>query len=464
MTSCNAPGTPAPHMPLCWPFHDGATHTPGSGLRDLGTLGGSSSAPTGLNGNGDVVGWSTLADGSTHAFLWTEMDGLDDVTELTGLVDIRRLNNNMQTLTVTAPPTGTPKLGVAIPRLVQLKVTQLDARPTAAFTWSCNGLTCTLDASSSIDDRPGLTYAWDLNKYPEGSATGEVVTVTYPHLSQRTVTLTVTDTKGQSSSTSQTFNVAEYPFAAFTYSCSGLTCSFDSNGSTNDGRTYQAVWFFGDGQMQVGGATASHTFAHPATYPVKLEIISYDNPIIVATVSRQVAVAEAENRPPVASFTVTCTDLTCSFDASGSTDDNAIVSYTWDLNKYPGGSATGVTTTTTYPHAGMRYVMLTVTDAEGASNSITKAFEPSVNTADAAPVARFTSSCTGVICTLDASTSTDDVGITSYDWSLGKFPDNAATGVTVTTDYFHTSTRTVTLTVTDTKGQTNSITKTITIP
>jgi len=83
---------------------------------------------------------------------------------------------------------------------------------------------------------------------------------------------------------------------------------------------------------------------------------------------------------------------------------------------------------------------------------------------DASPVARFTTSCTGVICTLDASTSTDDVGIVSYDWVLGKFPDNTASGVTVTTDYFHTSTRTITLTVTDTKGQTNSVTQTIEIP
>ena len=51
----------------------GASHaflyTPGSGLLDLGTLGGATSAPTGLNDNGQVVGSSTLADGTTHAFL-----------------------------------------------------------------------------------------------------------------------------------------------------------------------------------------------------------------------------------------------------------------------------------------------------------------------------------------------------------------------------------------------------------
>ena len=273
-------------------------YTPGTGLLDLGTLGGTTSAPTGLNGRGEVIGTSTLADGSTHAFLWTPGDGLEDITALTGLVDVRRLNDNMQTLTVTAPPTGTPSLGVAIPRLVQLQVTQSNFPPTARFTRTCNGLTCTLDASGSLDDKPGLTYSWDLNKYPDGSATGAVVTVAYPHQSTRTVTLTVTDAQGLTSTASETFAVAEYPFAAFTYTCSGLTCSFNSNGSTNNGNPYTPIWYFGDGQIGYNAAAASHTYAQPGTYAVKLEIVSF-GPTTVATVIQQVTVsAPAQNQPP----------------------------------------------------------------------------------------------------------------------------------------------------------------------
>jgi probable HAF family extracellular repeat protein len=38
---------------------------------DLGTLGGSEAVPMALNDNGQVVGYSTTADGQQHAFLWT---------------------------------------------------------------------------------------------------------------------------------------------------------------------------------------------------------------------------------------------------------------------------------------------------------------------------------------------------------------------------------------------------------
>ena len=38
---------------------------------DLGTLGGGTSVPLAINDNGDVVGYSTTADGKQHAFLWS---------------------------------------------------------------------------------------------------------------------------------------------------------------------------------------------------------------------------------------------------------------------------------------------------------------------------------------------------------------------------------------------------------
>jgi probable HAF family extracellular repeat protein len=85
--------------------------------------------------------------------------------------------------------------------------------------------------------------------------------------------------------------------------------------------------------------------------------------------------------------------------------------------------------------------------------------------ADAAPVAAFTWSCDRNRCTFDASSSTDDKGIVSYAWDLDKdHGGGKAKGAVVKTTYPRGGTHDVMLTVTDTKGQTASVTHTVTLP
>ncbi len=74
------------------------------------------------------------------------------------------------------------------------------------------------------------------------------------------------------------------------------------------------------------------------------------------------------NQPPVASFTFSCSDLACSFDASASSDsDGSIVNYAWNFGD--GSSATGVNSNHTYAAAGTFNVTLTVTDDDNASDN-----------------------------------------------------------------------------------------------
>jgi serine protease len=61
------------------------------------------------------------------------------------------------------------------------------------------------------------------------------------------------------------------PTASFTVSCSGLACTFDGRGSSDDGGIRSYAWSFGDGQTG-SGATVNHTFASGGTFTVRLTV------------------------------------------------------------------------------------------------------------------------------------------------------------------------------------------------
>jgi len=81
-----------------------------------------------------------------------------------------------------------------------------DTPPTAAFTYSCNGPTCTFDGSASTDDHGISSYAWDFGDGQSGS--GAVSGHTYASSGTFTARLTVTDTASQTDSESKSVTVA----------------------------------------------------------------------------------------------------------------------------------------------------------------------------------------------------------------------------------------------------------------
>ena len=80
-----------------------------------------------------------------------------------------------------------------------------DLPPSAAFTVSCAGLSCTFNGSASSDDNGIGGYAWSFGD--GGSASGAIVTHSFGSSGTFTVQLTVTDTAGQTDSETQSVTV-----------------------------------------------------------------------------------------------------------------------------------------------------------------------------------------------------------------------------------------------------------------
>jgi len=173
--------------------------------------------------------------------------------------------------------------------------------------------------------------------------------------------------------------------------------------------------------------------------------------------------------PPVASFTFSCTGLTCNFDASSSTAQ-ATASYSWNWGDgTPTGS--GKTTTHTYGAAGQYSVTLTVTDA-GGSNSQTQLV--TVTQPNSPPVVNAGPDETVVVGLLYSLTwsfsDANNDGPWSYtiDWGDGSSPTSGSKSSQGTFSTGHTyvlplGTHTIRVTVTDSRGASGSDSKVVTV-
>lgn len=170
---------------------------------------------------------------------------------------------------------------------------------------------------------------------------------------------------------------------------------------------------------------------------------------------------EVPNLAPIASFTSSTNFLDVSLDASSSTDpDGSIVSYEWDFGD--GGTATGASVAHTYAEAGSYVVTLTVTDDRGGTGTTSEQVTVEPEPANIDPIPDFSITTNGLSVAVNASTSIDpDGSIVSYEWDFGD--GGTATGVSTTHAYTEAGSYSVELTVTDDRGGTGNLIKTVTV-
>ena len=186
------------------------------------------------------------------------------------------------------------------------------------------------------------------------------------------------------------------------------------------------------------------------------------------SVTKQNAVVVNDDSP-TASFTFSPSSPsisdTVTFDASGSSDsDGAIQSYDWDFGD--GTTSTGEMPSHSYSTSGTYTVTLTVTDDDGATD--TRSQTVSVTEPNSPPTASFTFSPnnpdTSEVISFDGSSSSDaDGNINSYEWDFNGDGTTDATGQTATRSYSNSGEYTVTLTVIDQNGATDTTSKTVSV-
>jgi len=161
--------------------------------------------------------------------------------------------------------------------------------PAAAFTTSCDTLTCTFADGSSDADGQVIAYAWDFGD-GTAAATTKDAQHTYAAANTYTVSLTVTDDGGAANGVTKSVQVTRAnvpPTANFTSSCAELECSFTDLSSDGDGTLVGFDWDFGDG---AGAAIRNpiHAYASAGIYVVRLTVT--DNGRATASHGQQVTV------------------------------------------------------------------------------------------------------------------------------------------------------------------------------
>jgi PKD repeat protein len=416
-----------------------------------------SAGPNQTANEGSSVTFSGSASGGSGAlsYQWAFGDGSSATGTLTPTHTYTADGTYTATLTVT-DATGASQSSTS-------QATVNNVAPTVSiggpYSGTAGGAVSFTGSGSVPDKGDTLTYTWNFGD--NTTSTQQNPTHTYTAAGTYTVSLTVADQEGASTTSTTTATVAADPptvSAGPNQTVNeGSSVSFSGTASGGVGAlTYQ--WSFGDGTLASGSLTPTHTYTSDGTYTATLTVTDSQNN--VATSTTQVTVNNVAPTVSIGGPYSSVTGAAISFTGSGSVPDSGdTLTYSWNFGDNT--TSTLQNPTHIYTTAGTYTVSLTIADQEGASTTSTTTATVTATTPLTASAGSNQTTNEGSSVTF-SGTASGGVGALTYKWSFGDGTSTSGS-LTPTHTYASDGTYTATLTVTDSQNTVASSTTQVTV-
>ena len=344
------------------------------------------------------------------------------------------------------------------------------------------------DQSSDPDGDAIVSWSWSFQSTSANPGLNHFATSSlqnpshvFPAPGLYVVNLTVWDSQGASGTSGDVQVVVDPassnspPSGDFTFQPTspgvGQTVQFNDASTDPDGNQDITSWRwdFGDGASS-STQDPTHAYHTSGSFTVQLTVTDSDGNS--DTTTARIRVSSSANQPPSAGFSVSSSSpqvgQRVSFTDSSTDPDGASDIQSWQWSFGDGANSSAQNPSHTYPNAGTFTVTLTVTDGSGATASATRTIAVgNPNVGNSTPTAQFNFSPQNpqqgqAVNFTDQSSDPDGTqDLTAWRWDFGD--GSTSTVQQPTHTYALSGAYTVRLTVTDSAGNTNTDTRTITI-